>query len=118
MSEQFYCYRRCSTCARARQWLREHDVVVPERDVILDPMTPADIEQLAQAAGGVAVLLSKRSPAYKKYHGTVKTDAAWILAMAEEPRLIRRPIWQVHGQWLVGFDPQAWQAALNSRPLV
>ncbi len=33
--------------------------------------------------------------------------------MAEEPRLIRRPIVQVGGRLVIGFEPDAWEELLS-----
>lgn len=79
-----------------------------ERDLILDPLTVEEIRRLADRAGGVERLLSKKSPKYKEYEGRVTGPDDWIRFMAEEPRLLKRPILVNGGQVLVGFDPTAW----------
>ncbi|MDA8206867.1 MAG: arsenate reductase [Thermaerobacter sp.] len=68
---------------------------------------------MAHQAGGVDVLLSKRSPAYKKYRNQAHSDQDWLFMMAEEPRLIRRPIVQVGGRLVIGFEPDAWEELLS-----
>ncbi len=81
--------------------------------MIGQPLTEAEIAQLAREAGGVALLLSRKSPKYRVYAKTAVSDTDWIKAMALEPRLIRRPIWRVaEGRLLIGFDEPAWSQAL------
>lgn len=83
-----------------------------ERDLILEPLSVGELTELVRQAGGVEALLSKKSPKYKEYQDRVSKPDDWILFMAEEPRLIRRPILEVKGRLLIGFDQQAWQDAL------
>lgn len=84
-----------------------------ERDLILEPLSADEVSALAAEAGGVGALLSKKSPAYKRHQPLVQTEQDWIQAMAQEPRLIRRPVWQIGRRWLIGFQPDVWQAALD-----
>lgn len=72
----------------------------------------AEIRQLAEDVGGVAGLLSKRSPKYAGYAAEAHDEAGWIQALAAEPRLLRRPIWHGPKGWEVGFDPARWAAQL------
>ena len=84
-----------------------------ERDLILEPLTVDEIKALVSEAGSVDALLSKKSPKYKEHQERVSKPDDWIALMAEEPRLIRRPILAVNGRLLIGFDPAAWQDALT-----
>ena len=63
--------------------------------------------------GGIGAILSKRSPAYKVYAQKIQDETDWLEAMAQEPRLIRRPIWHVNGHYRIGFDVNAWESALD-----
>ncbi len=84
------------------------------RDLIRDPLTEAEIAMLAERAGGVLALVSRRSPQYPAYAARVESPSDWVRWMAVEPRLIRRPIWEAPtGQVLVGFDPDRWARALT-----
>lgn len=110
----FYGYSRCTTCSKGRSWLQESGVQVDrERDLIKTPLTLEEIQQLAEAAGGVDALLSKRSPAYKKYRDQVQSPDQWLQFMTEEPRLIRRPIVQTGNRLFVGFNPQEWDDLMH-----
>lgn len=45
--------------------------------------------------------------------GQEHSDEEWLRLMAEEPRLIRRPILRTdRGVW-VGFTPEAWEQAVK-----
>ncbi|WP_243239391.1 arsenate reductase family protein [Sulfobacillus harzensis] len=76
-------------------------------------MSTDEIRFLAELAGGVELLLSKKSPKYKEYRDRAASPEDWIAFMAEEPRLIKRPILVEGGQILIGFDQDAWTAAVK-----
>lgn len=80
-----------------------------EHDLIADPLTVEELGRLVDLAGGVQAILSKKSPAYKKYKDQVTGDADWLKLMAEEPRLIRRPLIERDGKLYIGFDPAVWE---------
>jgi arsenate reductase-like glutaredoxin family protein len=75
---------------------------------VRNPLSRAELEELAALAGGVDQLLSLRSPAYRARQGVSLSD--WLQEMIEEPRLIRRPILVTPGGTAVGFDPERWRA--------
>jgi arsenate reductase-like glutaredoxin family protein len=79
---------------------------------VKDPLSYAELAALAEEVGGVERLLSTRSPAYRKLQGTPPGD--WLAVMADEPRLIRRPILITDRGVAVGFDA-AWTSLLPER---
>lgn len=83
-------------------------MVPEERDLIKRPLSRAEIDAIVERAGGLAQVLSTRSPAYKKRADSTRTDEEWLDAMVEEPRLLRRPILVTERGVGVGFDPAAW----------
>jgi len=80
--------------------------------LVLHPLAPEELARLAAKAGGVEALLSRKSPKYKEYAGRVTVPDDWLVFMAEEPRLIRRPILERDTDVLIGFDPDEWQRRL------
>lgn len=109
----FYGYQRCTTANRARQWLKEGGAAVDaERDLILNPLSVDEIRELAALAGGITPILSKKSPKYKIYQTEVQKPEDWLPLMAEEPRLLKRPLVRVGQKLYIGFDPDEWQALL------
>lgn len=87
-----------------------------ERDLILDPLTVSEIEELVVLAGGVDSLLSKKSPKYKEYQDQVHEPKDWIPLMAQEPRLLKRPLLRDRERLLIGFDLDTWSALIAGNP--
>lgn len=84
-----------------------------ERDLILDPLRRDEIAALVEEVGGIEAILSKKSPKYKEWVPKMATPEEWITAMAEEPRLIRRPIWRHGSHIVVGFSGASWEKLIE-----
>lgn len=84
-----------------------------ERDLIRNPLSVEELRCLAARAGGVQAILATRSPAYRKRAGTPHTDDEWLRAMAEEPRLIRRPLLVTEAGVVPGFAADRWREAVR-----
>ena len=83
-----------------------------EREYFKDPFTE---EELRRLLGGrpAADIFSWRSPTARKLGLAARRDTLsndeLIRMMIEEPNLIRRPLFEVNGQLVAGFDPTARQ---------
>lgn len=84
-----------------------------ERDLIGQPLNSDEIRRLVELAGGIDKILSTKSPKYAQYREQAQSDADWIHLMAEEPRLIKRPLVEHREKLYVGFTPSAWQDLLS-----
>lgn len=78
-----------------------------ERDFFKQPFTATELRALLKSLKLTARdVVSTKSPSYKKLgldRRAVSEDEL-IALMAQEPRLIRRPLIVVDGQPVVGFD--------------
>lgn len=115
-----YTYANCDTCRRAVKWLRERDVEFVERPIRETPPSPQELRMMLTARDGElrklfntagqdyrAMKLAERLPA-------MAVDEALSL-LAKNGNLVKRPFVIGEGVALVGFDPDAWQAALVRR---
>lgn len=84
-----------------------------ERDLIRQPLSAGEIQDLVKRAGGIEAVLATRSPAYRARAAAMADEAGWLAAMAEEPRLIRRPILETSRGMAVGFSAANWQRLLE-----
>jgi arsenate reductase-like glutaredoxin family protein len=86
---------------------------VMERDLIRQPLSRDEVEDLVRRAGGLEAVLATRSPAYRARAAATAGEEAWISAMVEEPRLIRRPILETDRGMAVGFSAERWRGLLD-----
>ena len=93
--------------------LSQHGLEFDERDFFKDPLSEAEIEELLTLAPPSEVF-SWRSPSFHK----LKLDKDsldpkdLVRLMAEEPRLIRRPMFRVGDKLIVGGGKKAIDSVL------
>lgn len=94
--------------------LLQNDVQLKERDYFKEPFTEAELRELA-AEVGIPKIFARRSPSLKKMGLADRelSDGEMLALMLQEPRLIRRPLVRVRGQFLVGANLRAVEAALG-----
>lgn len=112
-----YYKRGCTSCEKARAWLKEHGIAVRERELFKQPLSAAEIEDVI-GPRQVTDVLSTRTTEYKA-RGLDKgthSDAELLRQMEAEPRLLRRPLLHNGEHLLIGFDQARWAEAFNVRP--
>jgi regulatory protein spx len=101
----FYCWVRCNTCRKAKEFLSQKNVEIDERDFFKVPFSRAEIEELLQGEP-TSEMFSFRSPSFKSL-GLEKDklgDRELIDLMLKEPRLVRRPVVRLDGKVYFGAD--------------
>ena len=93
--------------------LLQRGVSVQERDFFKEPLSEAEVRELA-ASVGLAQLFARRSPSLKAMGLADQeiSEGQMLELMLKEPRLIRRPLVRIGGKLLVGASPKAVEAAL------
>lgn len=92
-------------------------IEVEERDFQKRALTEAEIEELIDAAGGVAAVLSPRNAAVKARGWTVESPpdrAAFVAAAAEDNKMIRRPILVIGAGVAIGNDEAAIRTCMSA----
>ena len=90
-----YGLPHCTTCQRGVQHLRDAGVTVQEfRDLKSNPLTRAEVEDLASKVGGAETLFSRRAMKYRKMglHEQQLSEDDLLRLMAEEYTFITRPV--------------------------
>lgn len=111
-----YGIKNCDTVKKARKFLDEAGVEYSFHDYKKDGV---DTEKLAVfvAEFGWDTVLNKRGTTWRKLDEEVQdsvTDAASAIAvMAENASVIKRPIVEGEAKNFIGFDPVAWEMALE-----
>ncbi|WP_416517895.1 arsenate reductase family protein [Bifidobacterium asteroides] len=110
----FICYNRCSTCAKARTWLRDHNVDFTERDIKGDHPTQEELTEWLNMSGlPVRRFFNTSGQAYRsqglsKRLPQMDTEQALQL-LSTDGMLVKRPILLDGRHVLVGFRQQEWE---------
>lgn len=109
-----YGIKNCDTCRKALKWLDAEGLKHQFRDVRADALEGETIARWIYAVGW-EVLLNRRGTTWRNLSDANKheVDGEKALAlMAEHPALIKRPVFEVGNDVLVGFKDDV-QAALK-----
>lgn len=114
---QILAYAGCGTCKKALRWLEEHGVAVTVRPIIEQPPTAEELARWIPASGlPVRKWLNTSGQSYRAL-GKAKVDAAsdaeitrWL---AEDGKLVKRPVLVKGDKVLVGFREEDYAALLG-----
>jgi arsenate reductase len=85
----------CTTCQRAMQYLQERGVTLQNfRDVKTQPLTRAEVEDLARKVGSADKLFSRRAMKYRQMglHEQQLSEDDLLRLMTEEYTFVTRPV--------------------------
>jgi arsenate reductase len=110
-------YAGCSTCKRALRWLEGHEVAADVRPIVDEPPTAAELAAWIPRSGRpVRKWLNTSGQSYRAL-GKAKVDAAsdaeLVRWLTQDGKLVKRPVLVTPKQVLVGFDEDAYEAALG-----
>lgn len=110
----FLHYAACSTCKKARAWLRDNSIGITERGIVDDPPTKAELEKWIPASGlPVRKWINTSGQSYRamgKAKVDAMTDAQIVDALSKDGKLVKRPVLVAGGKVLVGFDAARYGA--------
>lgn len=117
MSLVVYTYAKCSTCRDATRWLREHGLAFVEKPIRETPPSAAELRRMLRHYGGnLRRLFNTSGQDYRTLGLAAKfatlTEAEAFALLGANGNLVKRPFLLGPDVGLVGFDPQAWAAAL------
>lgn len=114
MSITLYGIKNCDTMKKARAWLDGHEVRYAFHDYKVAGIGETELVRWAKQAGW-ETLLNRAGTTFRKLPEAEKhglTEAKAIALMLEQPSMIKRPVLEGDGQLLIGFKPEAYEAAL------
>lgn len=108
---KLYGIPNCDTVKKARAWLAEHDVAIEFHDFKKAGVDEALLHAwLAQTDW--QTLLNRRGTTWRQLPDDVKAktdnEAAAIALMLAKPSVIKRPVLEMDGRVVVGFDPETY----------
>ena len=110
-----YGIKNCDTMMKARAWLDSHGVAYGFHDYKAAGVERGRLEGWARAVGW-EMLLNRAGTTFRKLADTQKqgiTATKALALMLEQPSMIKRPVLEVGGRVIVGFDPATYQQALG-----
>ena len=110
-----YGIKNCDTMKKARAWLDGHGVAYGFHDYKAAGIERDRLEGWARSAGW-ETLLNRAGTTFRKLPDTQKqgiTATKALALMLEQPSMIKRPVLEVGGKVIVGFDQATYQQALG-----
>jgi arsenate reductase len=101
----FYGKPECRGNAEQKQLLREAGYLLEERDILTNSWDPAKLSNFFNGKSP-RLFLNSRAPAIKsgKFNPDTMNDEEIVLAMIDDPILIKRPLIFFRGEFCCGFD--------------
>lgn len=114
MTFVLYGIKACDTMKKARTWLDEHQVNYSFHDYKSAGIDRASLEKWCNEHGWQTVL-NRAGTTFRKLDEAQKADLDQnkaIELMLAQPSMIKRPVLDLGARTLIGFKPDAYQAAL------
>jgi arsenate reductase len=114
MSLVIYGIKNCDTMKKARAWLDKKGAAYEFHDYKTAGIERARLEAWAGKVGW-ETLLNRAGTTFRKLPDKDKeglTETKAIALMLASPSMIKRPVLETGGKLLVGFKPEAYEAAL------
>lgn len=114
----FVCYPKCSTCKKARTWLKARSIDFDERHIVENNPTVKELRRWHKLSGlplkrffNTSGMLY-RDMALKDKLPTMPEDEMFEL-LASNGMLVKRPLLVLDDTVLVGFREKEWEAVLG-----
>ena len=117
MTITIYGIKNCDTMKRARAWLDEHGVAYAFHDYKTAGIAKDQLKQWSDAVGW-ETLLNRAGTTFKKLPDADKeglNERKALALMAAQPSMIKRPVLDLGGRWLVGFKEDAYAKEVKPR---
>ena len=110
-----YGIKNCDTMKKARAWLDGHGVAYGFHDYKAAGIERGRLEGWTRSVGW-ETLLNRAGTTFRKLPEDQKegiTANKALALMLDQPSMIKRPVLEVGGQVIVGFDSATYQQALG-----
>ena len=107
-------YPKCSTCKKAKKWLKDNNIKFVERNIVTETPTVQELTQWIQKSGKeIKKWFNTSGLKYKELNLKDKltniTDEEKIQLLASDGMLIKRPILISDKGILIGFKEDNWK---------
>lgn len=97
----------CTSCRKAKQWLKEHDIPFKERNIFSDKLTLDEVKEiLRMTEDGTEEIISTRSKTFQKLDLDIDSLPMKELyqIIMDNPGILRRPIIIDEKRLQVGYN--------------
>lgn len=113
-------YPKCSTCQKAKQWLKEHGIAFEARHIVEQNPTEEELTRWIGRSGMEVKRFFNTSGLQYKSLGLkdrlpAMSDQEKIRLLATSGMLVKRPLVVTEDQILTGFKEKEWEAALGGK---
>ena len=115
---KIYGIKNCDTMKKAFKWMEANKLDYSFHDYRKDGISKEMVAEFVGALG-LDLVLNKRGTTWRKLPDDIKDnidEAGAINLMAENEAMIKRPIFDLNGEWAIGFAKKD-QAALEEKLL-
>ncbi len=112
-----YGLETCDTCAKARKWLDERGIAYRFHDLRADGVDASALNEWINAFGWDK-LLNRRSTTWRQLPEAMREHVTPVSAatlMLAHPALIKRPVFDLGGNYLMGFGAEQQEALVAPR---
>lgn len=102
-----YTSPSCTSCRKARAWLKEHGISFTERNIFSEPLSMDEVKNiLRMTENGTEDIISKRSKAYQSLNINLDEMSMTELydLIRKNPGLLRRPIIMDDKRLQIGYN--------------
>jgi len=115
MKPRVYGIRNCDTMKKAFAWLEAEGVAYEFHDYKKGGVPPGKLKEWARSVGWEK-LANTRGPTWRRIPEDQRanlTEARALSLLEANSSAIRRPVVEAGAKLLVGFDPEAFRAAMR-----
>ena len=111
------CYAKCGTCRKALKWMKDNGIEADVRDIKEDNPSAEELKEWTAKSGlPLRKHFNTSGKLYKEMHLKDRlkdmSDEEVIALLASDGMLVKRPVLVKGDTVLVGFNEEAWKAAL------
>ncbi|MFC0188281.1 Spx/MgsR family RNA polymerase-binding regulatory protein [Fictibacillus aquaticus] len=104
----FFTYPSCTSCRKAKSWLKKNDVPFEERHLFRETPTIDELRDIMKMTkNGTEEILAKRSRSYQALNMDINdlTVNELLELLHENPRLLKRPLLTDGRRLVAGYSP-------------
>ena len=115
--ELFIEYPKCSTCKKAKKWLKDNNINFEDRNIIEDTPTEKELKKwIIESKKDIKSFFNTSGMKYRELNLKEKlpqmTEEEKIKLLASDGMLIKRPLLIRKNMVLLGFKEKEWKEKL------